>query len=358
MDEDELWRLTLARADGGRMFVYAVTSTGIFCRPTCPSRRPLRKNTRFYDSPASAELAGFRSCLRCRPAETVSGSTRASPPPVEAALAALGQAQGPVSARHLAAAAGVSPRQLQRLFVSALGVSPRVYGEALRADAARTALSGSTTTVSDAAFSAGYGSMRGFYDAVGPRLGLAPATYAAGGAGEQLLWTVAEHALGTLLVVVSRRGVVAARIGRRGSDGADALAEVAAELPRATLIRDDVALADVASHIAGLASGADDGQELPLDVRGTAFQAAVWAQLRTIPAGETRSYGQVARSIGRPTAVRAVAGACASNPVALVVPCHRVLRGDGGLGGFRWGLAVKRALLRAEQEPVDARGTR
>ncbi len=356
MDEDELWRLTLARADGGRHFVYAVTSTGIFCRPTCPSRRPLRKNTRFYDGPASAELAGFRSCLRCRPAESVSGSTRASPPPVEAALAALGRARGPVPTKDLATAAGVSPRQLQRLFVSTLGVSPRAYGEALRADAARAALS-SSATVSDAAFFAGYGSMRGFYDAVGPRLGLAPATYVAGGDGEQLLWTVAEHALGTLLVVVSRRGVVAARIGSSGSDGADALAQVATELPRATLIRDDVALADVARHLVLLASGVDDGQDLPLDVRGTAFQAAVWAQLQTIPMGETRSYRQVATSIGRPAAARAVASACASNPVALVVPCHRVLRGDGGLGGFRWGLAVKRALLRAEQEPAtqDAR---
>lgn len=345
-DEETLWRLTLDRDDGGRRFVYAVTSTGIYCRPTCPSRRPLRANARFHESPSAAEAAGFRACRRCTPG-AVREVTPQMSPPVTAAVAALRRAGGPVPAAELATAAGTGVRQLQRVFAAEVGVSPRAYGEALRVDAARDALSRSAT-VSDAAFDAGYGSMRGFYDAVGPRLGIAPATYAAGGDGEELLWTAAPHPIGTLVVVASRRGVVAARIDEPGSDGATQLATVAAELPRATLTRDDEALAGVVEHLSRLASGLPAEEALPLDVRGTAFQASVWAALRAIPAGQTRSYTEVAASIERPSAVRAVASACAANPAALVTPCHRVIRGDGGLGGFRWGLEVKRALLDAE----------
>lgn len=268
--------------------------------------------------------------------------------PVAAAVTALREAGGPVAARDLASAAGTGIRQLQRVFVREVGVSLSAYGEALRVDAARDALT-TSSTVADAAFAAGYGSMRGFYDAVGPRLGVAPATYAAGGAGEELLWSAAEHPLGVLVVVVSRRGVVAARIDEPGSDGTGALAVVATELPRASFTRDDATLADVLAHLAALASGLPPHQALPLDVRGTAFQASVWAALRAIPSGQTRSYSEVAAEIGRPTAVRAVASACAANPAALITPCHRVIRGDGGLGGFRWGLEVKRALLDAER---------
>ncbi len=345
-DEDALWQLTVARDDGGRPFVYAVTTTGIYCRPTCPSRRPLRANARFHATPAAAEAAGFRACRRCTP-DRPSDEVPALSPSVAAAVAALREERGPLAARDLEVAAGTSIRQLQRAFAREVGVSPRAYGEALRVDAARTALS-DAATVADAAFTAGYGSMRGFYDAVGPRLGVAASTYAAGGDGEELLWSAAPHPVGTLVVVASRRGVVAARIDEPGSDGAAQLATVAAELPRATLTRDDEALAGVLSHLCRLASGLPADEGLPLDVRGTAFQASVWAALRAIPSGETRSYAEVAASIERPSAVRAVASACAANPAALVTPCHRVIRGDGGLGGFRWGLEVKTALLEAE----------
>ena len=288
--------------------------------------------------------------------DDASTQTRPAAPlsaPVAAAVAEMRRAGGPVPVETLARAGGVSTRQLQRSFAAALGVGPRAYGEALRVEAARGALPGSPT-VADAAFGAGYGSMRGFYDAVGPRLGVAPARFAAGGGGEELLWTAVGHPVGTLVVVVSRRGVVAARIDEPGSDGTAQLAAVADELPRATFTRDDAALADVAAHLCSLASGIPAGDEVPLDVRGTAFQAAVWAALRSIPPGQTRTYAQVAAGIGRPGAVRAVASACAANPTALVTPCHRVIRGDGGLGGFRWGLEVKRALLAAERSPATA----
>ena len=362
VDDEELWQAVLERREEGRRFVYAVSTTGVYCRPTCPSRRPLRGNVAFHPDAEAAEAAGFRACLRCRP--ELDGAPRAAggdgaataaparlPAAVAAATAEMRRAGGPVPLQALAAAAGTSVRQLQRSFTAALGVGPRAYGEALRVEAARGTLTGSGT-VADAAFGAGYGSMRGFYDGAGPRLGVAPARFAAGGDGEELLWTAVDHPIGTLVVVVSRRGVVAARIDGPESDGTARLAEVAAELPRATLTRDDDALADVAAHLRALASGLPAGDEVPLDVRGTAFQAAVWAALRTIPAGETRTYAQVAASIDRPSAVRAVASACAANPAALVTPCHRVIRGDGGLGGFRWGLEVKRALLEAESTGV------
>lgn len=273
--------------------------------------------------------------------------------PVAAAVAALREAGGPVAAHDLASAASTGVRQLQRVFLREVGVSLRAYGEAVRVEAARTVLA-TSPTVADAAFAAGYGSMRGFYDAVGPRLGVAPARFAAGGDGEDLLWTAVDHPIGTLVLVVSRRGVVAARIDGPGSDGTARLADVATELPRATFTRDDETLADVAAHLAALASGLSPDGALPLDVRGTAFQASVWAALRAIPSGQTRSYSEVAAEIGRPTAVRAVASACAANPAALITPCHRVIRGDGGLGGFRWGLEVKRALLDAERVGASA----
>ncbi len=266
------------------------------------------------------------------------------------AVRALHAAGGPLPVDELARGAGWSPRQMHRRFIDALAVTPRAYGEALRLKAAKTALR-AAPSVADAAFAAGYGSVRGFYEQAGLRLGIEPRRYAAGGAGEQLLWSTADSPIGVVLVVVSRRGVVAARIG--GDDRA-LLAEVTAELPGALLARDDDALRPVMAVMTRLAAGSAVAASLPLDVRGTAFQTAVWAALRTIPTGQTRSYADVAAMLERPAAVRAVARACAANPAALVVPCHRVIRGDGGLGGFRWGLRVKAALLAAEESTASA----
>ncbi|PWJ53448.1 AraC family transcriptional regulator, regulatory protein of adaptative response / methylated-DNA-[protein]-cysteine methyltransferase [Quadrisphaera granulorum] len=282
---------------------------------------------------------------------------------VVAACRAMDEAGGPLPLEELAALTGWSSRQLGRRFTEVLGTTPRAYGEALRTQRLRPALRQGRAaggTVLDAAFSAGYGSVRAFYEQGAARLGMTPSQYAAGGSGERLLWSAGPAVVGgaeerRVLVVASLNGVVAVRIG----DDDDALlAEVAAELPHADLAHEPEVLTDVVAAVAALARGAggtvdpaapDQASPLPLDVRGTAFQAAVWAALRRIPAGQTRSYAEVAAELGRPTAVRAVARACATNPAALVTPCHRVVRSDGGLGGFRWGLEVKRALLAAEQ---------
>jgi len=348
--DDELWRLVSDRvsADNER-FVFGVVTTSIYCLPTCPARRPLRRNVRFFPNPAAAEIAGFRACLRCRPRQRA-GMDDDRLSRVLTAVRALHAAGGPLPVDELARAVGWSPRQMHRRFVGALAVTPRAYGEALRLKAAKRALR-TTPSVADAVFAAGYGSVRGFYEQTGLRLGVEPHRYAAGGAGEQLLWSAANSPIGAVLVVVSRRGVVAARIG--GGDRA-LLAEVAAELPRALLVRDDDALRPVMAVVLRLAAGSAVARSLPLDVRGTAFQAAVWAALRTVPPGHTGSYAEVATLLERPAAVRAVARACAANPAALVVPCHRVIRGDGGLGGFRWGLRVKAALLAAEETTASA----
>ncbi|TNM64410.1 methylated-DNA--[protein]-cysteine S-methyltransferase [Streptomyces sp. NP160] len=278
---------------------------------------------------------------------------------VLAACRAMDQAGGPLPLEDLASLTGWSTRQLGRRFAEVLGTTPRAYGEALRTQRLRPALREGRAgggTVLDAAFAAGYGSVRAFYEQGAARLGMTPSQYAAGGSGERLLWSAGPVDVGgvevrRVLVVASLAGVVAVRIG----DDDDALlAEVAAELPLADLDHEPEVLTDVVAAVAALARGAGDAPEgaaaLPLDVRGTAFQAAVWAALRRIPAGQTRSYAEVAAELGRPTAVRAVARACATNPAALVTPCHRVVRSDGGLGGFRWGLEVKRALLAAEQQ--------
>ncbi len=279
---------------------------------------------------------------------------------VLAACRAMDDAGGPLPPEQLAAAAGWSTRQLHRRFAEVTGTTPRAYGEALRAARLGPALAARTDqaeqlegrqqgTVLDAAFATGYGSVRAFYEQGAARLGMTPSAWAGGGRGERLLWTAGPCSLAgedlQLLVVASLAGVVAVRLG---PDVEALLAEVAGELPLAQLAREDDALTDVLGAVRALARGAAV-PVLPVDVRGTAFQAAVWAALRRIPAGQTRSYAEVAAEVGSPGAVRAVGTACARNPAALVTPCHRVVRSDGGLGGFRWGLEVKRALLDAER---------
>ncbi len=355
---DERWRAVADRAPLAEPFVFGVTTTGVYCRPGCPARTPLRRNARFFDAPDDAEAAGFRACARCRPRAGGAGDDVRDR--VLAACRAMDGAGGPLPLEELAAAAGWSTRQLGRQFTAVTGTSPRAYGEALRTQRLGPVLRAEREaggTVLDAAFAAGYGSVRAFYEQGASRLGMTPSQYAGGGAGERLLWSSGPVDLGgehgdrdddggrlAVLVVASLAGVVAVRLGR---DVEALSAEVVAELPRAELTREDEALADVLDAVRALARGG--AAELPLDVRGTAFQAAVWAALRRIPAGETRSYGEVAAELGRSSAVRAVASACARNPAALVTPCHRVVRSDGSLGGFRWGLEVKRALLLAEQ---------
>lgn len=252
-------------------------------------------------------------------------------------------AGGPVALSTLAHGVGCTPRQLQRDFADVLGISPRQYGQAVRTERTRTALR-SSTTVLDAAFDAGYGSVRAFYEEAARRLGMTPSDYVTGGAGLPLLWSVGGSSIGDLLAVASPRGLASVRIGAQ----AFLVEEMTTEFPRAELVRDDAAMHDVMTALRLLADGRS-APELPVDVRGTAFQARVWDALREIPAGQTRTYTQVAESIGRPSSVRAVARACATNQVALAIPCHRVVRSDGSLAGYRWGLQVKASLLQSER---------
>lgn len=343
MNDDFRWQQVLARVEPERAFVYAVHSTGIYCRPTCPSRRPLPANVSFYDSGTDAEAAGYRPCLRCTPERPAStGDDRDA---VVAACRAMVEGGGPLPATELCRLTGLSPRGLSRAFAAIVGTSARAFGNAVRTGTARRLLRAGEP-VSEAIFGSGFGSVRGFYETAAPTLGMTPSVYAGGGAEETLAWTSVPTPVGWIMAVAGARGLCAVRIGEHVGS---LLEEVREEFPSATLVPEHEALAEVAAALAGLAVGRRPADALPLDLRGTAFQARVWTALTRIPVGQTRSYTEIAAELGQPAAARAVAGACASNGLALVVPCHRVVRTDGALGGFRWGLTVKRALLDAER---------
>ncbi len=252
------------------------------------------------------------------------------------------EAGGPLPATTLSASLSCSPRQLQRDFAEVLGITPRQFGQAVRTERTRTALR-TADSVLDAAFTAGYGSVRGFYEEAARRLGMTPSDYLAGAPEQVLLWSVTSTPVGDVIAVATPRGLAAVRIGEEER----LVSEIEAEFPQATLTRDDAAMVDVMRALRALTTGSP-AAGLPVDVHGTAFQARVWRALQEIPAGETRTYSDVAAAIGSPTSVRAVARACATNRVALAIPCHRVLRADGELAGYRWGLAVKRSLLASE----------
>ena len=260
---------------------------------------------------------------------------------VREACRLMDEAGAPVAIARLASEVACSTRQLQRDFADILGISPRQYGQAVRTERTRVALR-SADSVLDAAFDAGYGSVRGFYEEAARRLGMTPSEYADGGAGV-LLWSAATCDVGCVVAVATPRGLAAVRIGSVG----EVMEEIRAEFPTAQLVRDDAAMTDVMAALAQLAAGRP-APALPVDVRGTAFQARVWGALRAIPPGETQTYTEVAESLGSPSSVRAVARACATNKVALAIPCHRVIRSDGSLAGYRWGLEVKRSLLARE----------
>lgn len=337
-----------AAQDG--QFYYAVTTTGVYCRPSCPSRRPQRGNVRFFSDPAAAQAAGFRACLRCKPGE-VASVQRA----VAQAQELLDTAEPAPTLAQLGAAVGLSPFHLQRVFKAALGVSPKGYALARRSQLLKAELRGGSS-VTTALYDAGHASPRTLYDPATDQLGMSPGSYRRGGAGQTIRYTVAESSLGPMLVAATERGLCAVRFG----DGAALVSELEAEYPRATLEADAATLQSYLSALhAELAGRGTALQTLPSDVAGTEFQRRVWAVLRGIPSGETRSYAQVAELIGQPGAVRAVARACASNPLALVVPCHRVVRKGSALSGYRWGVERKRALLEREgsalrtMSPVD-----
>ena len=335
------------RADG--RFVYGVTSTGIFCRPTCPSRRPRRDRVRVFAAPADAAAAGFRACRRCRPAEAATPSAGARAVARARRLIDAHVADGRddrLTLRALGAAVGLSPFHLQRQFLATVGVSPRVYADERRAERLRAGLKKGDTVIA-ATFDAGYGSSRAAYVHGTRQLGMTPGTYRRGGAGETIRAAIAGTPFGHLLVAATARGVCRVALG---DDPAALEAELSAEFPQAEIAPPDAPLrAHLAAVRALLSAPAHaDAEPLPLDTGGTAFEQRVWRALQAIPRGETRSYQEIARAIGRPTASRAVARACAANRVALIVPCHRVVRADGATGGYRWGSARKAAILAHE----------
>lgn len=343
-EDERRWQAVLARDGSAGGFVYAVTTTGVYCRAGCASRTPKRGNVRFFAGPEAAREAGFRPCRRCRP--EAEGEDSLAVRAVRLIEEAHGEGRVPTLA-ELGRALGVSGGHVQRRFRQALGVSPRDYAARLRREALQEGLR-QGNGVADALYGAGYGSPSRVYEG-GGTLGMTPATYAKGGRGARIAYAIADSALDRLLVAATERGVCAVYLGDDDGTLEDELRE---EFPQAQIRVDDDALA---GHVAAVLAAVDTGQaELPLDVRASAFQARVWEALRAIPCGETRTYAQIADSIGAPGAARAVGSACGRNPVSVVVPCHRAVRSDGGLGGYRWGLPRKRRLLAAEAAITNA----
>jgi AraC family transcriptional regulator, regulatory protein of adaptative response / methylated-DNA-[protein]-cysteine methyltransferase len=341
--QDPRWARVRARdktADG--LFWYSVATTGIYCRPSCPSRLANPKNVRFHQTIAAAEQAGFRPCRRCNPngrsidaenAELVAKTCRL----IEAADTAP-------SLAALARSVALSESYFHRLFKSITGVTPKAYATARRAARVREEL-GRSDTVTQAIYEAGFNSNGRFYATTSDMLGMTPSRYRAGGAREELRFAVGQCSLGAILVASSAKGVAAILIG----DDPDALArDLQDRFPNATLIGGDAAFEAQVARIVGFVEAPHLGLDLPLDVRGTAFQQRVWQALRDIPPGATATYTDIAACIGTPTAVRAVAGACAANTLAVAIPCHRVIRHDGALSGYRWGVERKRDLLARE----------
>ncbi len=332
-----------ARADG--TFIYGVTSTGIYCRPSCPSRRPRADRVRFFDTTLDARQAGFRACKRCRP-DTV-GLAQHGVEAVRRVSAFLStHADQSVTLDHLSKVAAMSPHHLQRRFKAIVGLSPREYQAAVRADRLRSSLRDGRD-VTTAIYEAGYGSPSRVYESPATG-GMSPSNYRRGGAGMRIGFSIVTSPLGDVLIAATEHGVCAVRLG---DSGVKLERELRGEYPAADIRAQEEPRADWVKAIVQLLRGHAPSIDLPVDVRATAFQWRVWRALQQIPIGETRAYADVARAIGKPSAARAVARACATNPVALVVPCHRVVQSNGGLGGYRWGIRRKRALLDAEKVP-------
>lgn len=343
--EESSWRAVQdrdARYDGD--FVYAVSSTGIYCRPSCPSRRPRRDRVRFFAGPEDAQRAGFRACLRCLPDGRAAESD--SSELVRLACQHIRESQGRLpTLTELGNAVGVSPSHLQRTFKRTVGITPRQYGAAWRLDRFKS-LVREDGDVASAIYGAGFGSSSRLYENAERRLGMSPGRYRKGAPGAAIQHTVVDSPLGKLLVAATERGVCSVKLG----DSPDALeSELLAEFPAAEHRTGDGPIQGWVEAIVEYLKGRQPSLDLPLDVRATAFQSRVWRLLQSIPYGETRTYQQVAQEMGLDRSSRAVGRACASNPTALVVPCHRVLRKDGGLGGYRWGLDRKEALLALEK---------
>lgn len=344
------WRATLARdsrADG--TFVLAVRSTHIYCRPSCPARRPLRRNVIFFQTREEAEKQGYRPCLRCRPNE-IAGPVAL----VQRAARQLAEStEDSVRLSALAGTLGTTQATLRRAFRQVTGLKPRELAEALRIKRFK-ALLRAGKSITDALYETGYGSSSRVYERSNAQLGMTPATYRKGGQGMKIGFTIAKSPLGKVLVGATERGVSAVYLGDAEST---LIAELREEYPRAEISPAPDAFQRWVREIVQRIEGKQPRLELPLDLQATTFQRRVWQELQRIPRGRTRTYSQIARSLGRPKAVRAVARACATNPVSIVVPCHRVIREDGALAGYRWGIERKRSLLSREGGSPDEAAT-
>ncbi|OOG64488.1 bifunctional transcriptional regulator/O6-methylguanine-DNA methyltransferase [Rhodanobacter sp. B04] len=329
-----------ASADGA--FYYSVRTTGVYCRPSCAARPARPENVAFHANAAEAERAGFRPCKRCRPDQPSLGEQHAML--VTVACRSIESAETLPTLEQLAKPSGLSPFHFHRIFKAVTGLTPKQYAQAQRARRVRREL-GRSDSVTTAIFDAGYNASSRFYETADQVLGMTPSSYRAGGIDHDIRFAVGECSLGAILVAQSVRGVCAILLG----DDPDALArDLQDRFPKANLIGGDHAFEQLVAQVVGFVEVPAIGLQLPLDVRGTAFQQRVWQALREIPAGSTASYSEVAARIGSPRAVRAVAQACAANALAVAIPCHRVVRNDGGLSGYRWGVERKRALLERE----------
>ncbi|MCU1300223.1 MAG: hypothetical protein JWQ87_507 [Candidatus Sulfotelmatobacter sp.] len=344
ISDDRRWDAVVARdrARDGE-FVFAVATTGVYCRPSCPARRPRRENVSFYARPEKAEKAGFRACLRCRP-RSFSGNPQ-SDLAKEICRYIEQHLDEPITLEHLGKAFLQSPFHLQRRFKAVLGITPREYADSCRMRLLKRNLQAGDN-VTRAMYDAGYGSSSRLYEKTSSQLGMTPDKYRRGAIAASIRYTCADSPLGRMLIAATERGVCSIQFAR--SDG-ELLEGLKREFPFAVRKPDEGGLEAWVAALLSKITGKESNAALPLDIRATAFQRRVWTYLQSIPFGATRSYSQVAQGIGQPTASRAVARACATNPVAVAIPCHRVVREDGNISGYRWGVERKKTLLELEQ---------
>ena len=343
-DQETYWQAVQDRDPAyNGLFVYGVRSTGIYCRPTCPSRRPRRDQVTFFTSNADARAAGYRACRRCHPDDPHSDGAQTEL--IRLACGLIDAApENPPGLEELAQALHLSPSHFHRLFKKVTGLTPRQYASGQRLQKFKSEVKAGQD-VTTALYEAGYSSSSRLYEHAHGSLGMTPGAYRRGGQNMDITYTIVNTRLGRMLVGATQRGISAVSFGDRDSDLETSLRK---EYPAASLVKDDSAMKTWVESLVAYLEGTQPNLVLPLDLQATSFQLRVWQSLRQIPYGETRTYAEVAEAIGQPTAVRAVANACASNPAAVVTPCHRVVRPDGGLGGYRWGIERKKALLAQE----------
>lgn len=354
-EQDARWQSVTTRdAEADGTFVYAVNTTGIYCRPSCPSRRAKPQNVRFYNTAIEAEAAGFRPCQRCHPNGKSVAQVNATL--IAEACRLIQAADETPKLDALAARIGMSPYDFHRQFKAITGLTPKQWAAAHRSRRMRAELTDHATSVTEAIYGAGFRSSSRFYEQANEMLGMTPTAYKNGGQDAEIRFAVAQCSLGAILVAQSTKGVCAITMA---DDAPELVRDLQDRFPKANLIGGDASFENLVAHVVGFVEAPRLGLDLPLDIRGTAFQERVWQALRQIPPGQTASYAEIARRIGQPKAARAVARACGANPIAVAIPCHRVVGNDGALTGYRWGVERKKALLEKEASPNgEVAGTR